>query len=138
LKNPYYIGDEPALTNFRLGGRLDRRAEHLRGRGGENRRRRRSGQLRAEKNLRRVVKGGHSYQGRSNAPDSLLIWTRAMNDIVLHDAFVAQGCEGKQEPQPAASIGAGATWASLHAVTTKGPLRPGRWLHDCGRSRIDS
>ena len=30
--------------------------------------------------LRLVVKGGgHSYLGGSNAPDSLLIWTRAMN-----------------------------------------------------------
>ena len=29
-------------------------------------------------NLRLVVKGGgHSYLGTSNAPDSLLIWTRA-------------------------------------------------------------
>ncbi len=29
-----------------------------------------------EHNLRLVVKGGgHSYQGTSNAPDSLLIWT---------------------------------------------------------------
>ena len=35
-----------------------------------------------ENNLRLVVKGGgHSYQGTSNAPDSLLIWTRHMNDI---------------------------------------------------------
>jgi CO/xanthine dehydrogenase Mo-binding subunit len=32
-------------------------------------------------NLRLVVKGGgHSYQGTSNAPDSLLVWTRAMKE----------------------------------------------------------
>src|SRR4029450_6350595 len=32
--------------------------------------------------LRLAVKGGgHSYQGTSNAPDSLLVWTRAMNRI---------------------------------------------------------
>jgi hypothetical protein len=38
-----------------------------------------------DNNLRLVVKGGgHSYLGTSNAPDSLLIWTRAMNDITLH------------------------------------------------------
>ena len=35
-----------------------------------------------------------SYLGTSNAPDSLLIWTRAMNDISLHDSFVAEGCAG--------------------------------------------
>src|SRR6267154_6399208 len=42
-----------------------------------------------EHSLRLVVKGtGHSYLGTSNAPDSLLIWTRAMNEVRLHDAFV--------------------------------------------------
>ena len=35
-----------------------------------------------DNNLRLVVKGGgHSYQGTSNAADSLLIWTREMHDI---------------------------------------------------------
>ena len=44
-----------------------------------------------ENNMRLVVKGGgHSYQGTSNAADSLLIWTRAMNNIVIHDAFVGR------------------------------------------------
>jgi FAD/FMN-containing dehydrogenase len=43
--------------------------------------------------VRLVVKGGgHSYLGTSNAPDSLLVWTRDMHDIVVHDAFVPQGC----------------------------------------------
>jgi FAD/FMN-containing dehydrogenase len=43
-------------------------------------------------NVRLVVKGGgHSYLGGSNAPDSLLIWTRAMNRIELHNAFVPLG-----------------------------------------------
>ena len=50
-----------------------------------------------ENNLRLVVKGGvHSYQGTSNAADSLLIWTRRMNAITLHDAFVGLGCDGRQ------------------------------------------
>src|SRR6516225_10145554 len=43
-----------------------------------------------ERNLRLVIKGGgHSFQGTSCAPDSL-IWTRLMNRIVLHDAFAPQ------------------------------------------------
>lgn len=73
-----------------------------------------------ENNLRLVVKGGgHSYQGTSNAADSLLIWTRAMNDIALHDAFVGRGCEGRQDPQPAVTIEAGAMWIDAYnAVTT--------------------
>ena len=55
-----------------------------------------------ENKLRLVVKGGgHSYQGTSNAPDSLLVWTRKMNDISLHDAFVGAGCEGKAKPMRA-------------------------------------
>jgi FAD/FMN-containing dehydrogenase len=72
--------------------------------------------------LRLVVKGGgHSYQGTSNAPDSLLIWTRHMNNVVLHNAFVAQGCEGKQAPQPAVTVGAGVMWMDAYdAVTTSG------------------
>jgi FAD/FMN-containing dehydrogenase len=74
-----------------------------------------------ENNLRLVIKGGgHSYLGTSNAPDSLLIWTRAMNKVVLHDAFVGKGCEGRIVPVPAVSAEAGAVWMDLyHAVTTE-------------------
>jgi FAD/FMN-containing dehydrogenase len=81
-------------------------------------------------NLRLVVKGGgHSYQGTSNAADSLLIWTRHMNAIVTHDAFVGAGCEGRAEPQPAVSIEAGAYWRQAYdEVTTKG----GRYVQGGG------
>ncbi|HKW84306.1 MAG TPA: FAD-binding oxidoreductase, partial [Burkholderiaceae bacterium] len=74
-----------------------------------------------EERLRLVVKGGgHSYQGTSNAADSLLIWTRAMNAITLHDAFVPAGCERQATPMRAVSVGAGALWAHVYdAVTTK-------------------
>jgi FAD/FMN-containing dehydrogenase len=70
-------------------------------------------------NLRLVVKGaGHSYQGTSCAPDSLLVWTRAMNIIELHDAFVPQGSGAA--PVPAVTAGAGCVWIDLyHAVTTE-------------------
>ncbi|MFK2900614.1 FAD-binding oxidoreductase [Dyella jejuensis] len=73
-------------------------------------------------NLRLVVKGaGHSYHGTSNAPDSLLVWTRRMDAITMHDAFVPQGCEGKIAPQPAVSMGAGQIWGHVYnEVTTKG------------------
>src|SRR6202048_1885836 len=54
-----------------------------------------------ENKLRLVVKGGgHSYQGTSNSADSLLIWTRKLNSIVLHDAFVGEGCAASGTPQP--------------------------------------
>jgi FAD/FMN-containing dehydrogenase len=75
-----------------------------------------------ENNLRLVVKGGgHSYQGTSNSADSLLIWPRSMKAITLHDAFVGTGCAGRQPPQEAVTVEAGAIWGQVYdAVTTKG------------------
>src|SRR5215510_7221265 len=71
--------------------------------------------------LRLVVKGGaHSYQGTSNAADSLLIWTRKMNKVTLHDNFVGKDCDGKIEAVPAVTAEAGAVWIDLYqAVTTE-------------------
>jgi hypothetical protein len=85
-----------------------------------------------EHNLRLVVKGGgHSYLGTSNAPDSLLIWTRAMNDIALHDDFVPRGCSTPS--QPAVSVGAGAIWLHVYdAVTTKA----GRYVQGGGCTTV--
>lgn len=113
LKNPYYIGYNPALTQTSgwIGAWTSApsvyavavaRTEDVVA----------AVNFAREYNLRLVVKGGgHSYQGTSCAADSLLIWTHAMNSIALHQAFVAQGCAGKQAPQPAVTIGAGAIWA---------------------------
>ena len=83
-----------------------------------------------DNNLRLVVKGGgHSYLGRSNAPDSLLIWTRRMNAISLHDDFIPQGCAARQPPQPAVTVGPGAIWMhTYNEVTTKG----GRYVQGGG------
>lgn len=73
-----------------------------------------------ENNLRLAVKGtGHSYQGTSSAPDSLLIWTHAMNGVTMQENFVPRGCEGRVAPSPAVTAEAGAVWIDLyHAVTT--------------------
>ena len=73
-----------------------------------------------ERNLRLVVKGGaHSYLGQSSAPDSLLLWTRRMDSITLHDAFVPHGCAGTVAPQQAVSVGSGAKFIQLYeAVVT--------------------
>jgi FAD/FMN-containing dehydrogenase len=70
--------------------------------------------------LRLVVKGGgHSYQGTSDSADSLLVWTRHMNQVRLHDAFVPQGCAGHIAPQTAVDVEAGAMWIDAYnAVTT--------------------
>lgn len=87
-----------------------------------------------EHNLRLVVKGGaHSYQGRSCSEDSLLIWTRKMNEIDLHDTFIPQDCAGTLTPQPAVSIGAGAIWMDAYnAVTTKA----GRYVQGGGCTTV--
>jgi hypothetical protein len=85
-------------------------------------------------NLRLVVKGGgHSYQGTSSSADSLLVWTRAMNGITLHDAFVPHDCSGVVSPQPAVTIGAGCMWLAVYiAVTTRG----GRYVQGGGCTTV--
>ena len=123
LKNPYYIGDQPGLTQTL--GWVDawatkpsvyavaaRNAQDIAA----------AVNFARDNNLRLAVKGGgHSYQGTSNAPDSLLIWTRHMHDITLHDAFVPQGCEQALKPQPAVTLGAGTIGMQAYdAVTTRG------------------
>jgi FAD/FMN-containing dehydrogenase len=123
LKNPYYIGDQAGLTETL--GWVDawstqpsvyavaaRNAQDIAA----------AVNFAREKNLRLAIRGGgHSYQGTSNAPDSLLIWTRHMNDIAMHDAFVPQGCEHILQPQPAVTVGAGTIGMQAYdAVTTKG------------------
>src|SRR5271166_3054297 len=121
LKNPYYIGDNPGLTQTL--GWIDawttkpsvyavavRNADDISA----------SVSFAREHDLRVVVKGGgHSYQGTSNAPDSLLIWTRHMHDIEMHEGFVPQGCRGSEAPQRAVTVGAGTIWIQAYnAVTT--------------------
>lgn len=82
--------------------------------------------------LRLVVKGGgHSYQGTSNAANSLLIWTRKMDTVMLHDDFVIAG--GHAQPQPAVSVGAGAMWVQVYdAVTTQA----GRYVQGGGCTTV--
>jgi len=83
-----------------------------------------------EHNLRLVVKGGgHSYQGTSNAADSLLIWTRMLDGVTVHDAFIGAGCASHSGSQPAVTVGAGAVWGQVYdAVTTNG----GRYVQGGG------
>ncbi len=113
LANPFYIADQPALTES--SGWLDawRSSPSAYAVTAES-----AADVAAAvrfaraHNLRLVVKGrGHSYLGASNAPDSLLIWTRRMDQVTVHDAFTPQGSTAA--PVPAVSCGAGAMW--LHA-----------------------
>ena len=135
LKNPYYLGDEVGLTQslgwvgawtsepsvYAVAAKTTQDVVA-------------AVNFARTNNLRLVVKGGgHSYQGSSNAADSLLIWTRHMNAITTHDAFVGAGCEGRAEPQPAVSIEAGAIWGHVYnEVTTKG----GRYVQGGGCTTV--
>jgi len=122
IKNPYYLGDEVGLTQTLgwVGAWTSRPSVYAVAA-------KSAADVAAAVNfarthsLRLVVKGGgHSYQGTSNAADSLLIWTRPMKAIVLHDAFVGSGCEGRAQPQPAVSVEAGAIWGRVyHEVMVK-------------------
>lgn len=63
--------------------------------------------------LRVVVKGGaHSYLGQSNAQDSLMIWTRDLKGLQLHDDFTPQGCA--TAPRPAVSVASGEKFIHLY------------------------
>ncbi|MHA6205204.1 FAD-binding protein [Dyella soli] len=135
INNPYYLGDEAALTQ--TSGWVDAWTSRPSAYAvaAES-----TGDVVAAVNfardhhLRLVVKGGgHSYQGTSDAPDSLLIWTRHMNRVDLHDAFVPQACEGIQEPLPAVTVQAGAMWIDAYdAVTT----RTGRYVQGGGCNTV--
>ena len=131
LKNPYYLGDEVGLTQslgwigawtsepsvYAVAAKMTQDVVA-------------AVNFARTNNLRLVVKGGgHSYQGTSNAADSLLIWTRHMNAVTLQDAFVGAGCTGSAEPQPAVSIEPGAIWGhAYNEVAVKG----GRYVQGGG------
>jgi FAD/FMN-containing dehydrogenase len=135
IGNPYWIGDQPAGTE--VSGWLDAwtpapSAYAIRARNAADIARGVS--FAREHNLRLVVKGGsHSYLGTSNAPDSLLIWTRAMRKVTLHDAFVGAGCEGKAAAVPAVSAEAGAVWMDLYNTVT---TEAGRYVQGGGCTTV--
>ena len=69
--------------------------------------------------LRLVVKGtGHDYLGRSNAPDSLLVWTHHMRRVTVEDAFVPASCAATRAPIAAVSLGAGTRWLEAYREVT--------------------
>ena len=83
--------------------------------------------------LRVVIKGGgHSYFGQSTAPDSLLIWTRDLRGIDLHDRFVSQGAD-PGEGQPAVSVASGEKFIDLYR---KAVVEGGRYVQGGGCTSV--
>jgi len=133
LANPVAVGDEPALTQS--SGWVD---------GWRSIPSRYVVRARDATDVSRAVRfarahgvplaikgGGHSYHGTSCAADSLLIWTRAMNDVQVHDAFIPSG--SRTEPVPAVSLGAGCTWATAYDAVTR---QTGRFVQGGGCTTV--
>jgi FAD/FMN-containing dehydrogenase len=133
LQNPYYLGDQAGLTQSSgwLGAWRSSPSKYV---------------VAAESpsdvaaavrfarahNLRLVVKGGgHSYLGASNAPDSLLVWTRRMNAVTVHDEFTPAGSSAP--PVPAVSVGAGCIWLHAYQAVTTGA---GRYVQGGGCATV--
>jgi FAD/FMN-containing dehydrogenase len=133
LSDPFYVGDQPGLTQSSgwLGAWRSSPSAYV---------------VEAESasdvaavvrfarahDLRLVIKGrGHSYLGGSTAPDSLLVWTRRMDDVTVHDAFTPQGSAGA--PVPAVSVGAGAMWLHAYEAVTTGA---GRYVQGGGCTTV--
>ncbi len=135
LSNPFYIRDQPGLTQTLGWLEAWTTSPSVYAVAARNAHDVASAVTFARENrLRLAIKGGgHSYQGTSNAPDSLLIWTRYLDDITIHDAFVPQGCAAALRPQPAVTIGAGTIWMQVYdAVTT----RNGRYVQGGGCTTV--
>jgi FAD/FMN-containing dehydrogenase len=133
ITNPYLVRDDPALTQSL--GWIDAwtskpSAYAVAVSGAEDVAA--AVQFARQHKLRLVVKGGgHSYQGTSNAPDSLLVWTRRLTDIHLHESFVPQGSAHSEGPS--VTVGAGCIWQEAYsAVTTKA----GRYVQGGGCSTV--
>ncbi|RXH14423.1 FAD-binding oxidoreductase [Bradyrhizobium guangzhouense] len=118
LANPFYIGDQPGLTEssgWFEAWRSEPSAYMVAAESSADV----VAAVRFAKahNLRLVVKGrGHSYFGGSCAPDSLMLWTRKMDAITVHDGFIPQGSSSK--PVPAITAGAGCMWLHAYQAAT--------------------
>lgn len=123
IKNPFYIGDQPALTQTTGWGDawksrpsnyvvVAESAEDIAV----------ALKFARKRNLRLAIKGGgHSYKGTSNAADSLLIWTRKMRRVQVDDSARS------------VTLGAGCIWMDAYdAVTTKA----GRYVQGGGCTTV--
>jgi FAD/FMN-containing dehydrogenase len=121
LKNPYYLSDEPSLTQT-LGwvdawtGQPSLKAVAAQS----------ASDVAAAVNFARetgvplVVKGGgHSYFGNSNRAGSLLVWTHRLRDITLHDAFRPDGAPALAAATSAVSLGAGTMWGEVYRTVSR-------------------
>lgn len=133
LSNPFYVGDQPGLTQssgWLDGWRSSPSAYVVAAESAADI----SAAVRFARahSVRLVIKGrGHSYLGTSSAPDSLLVWTRKMDAVTVHDAFVPAGSGAP--PVPAVSVGAGCMWLHAYQSVTGGA---GRYVQGGGCTTV--
>lgn len=131
LKNPYYLGAEPALTQTL--GWVDAwtsRASDYAVEAETASDVAAAVMFAGQQGIRPVIKGGgHSYFGNSNAAGSLMIWTRRMRSVVMHDAFAPAGAPRSSSGYKAVSIGAGAIWGEVYK---KVAVEGGRYVQGGG------
>jgi FAD/FMN-containing dehydrogenase len=131
IQNPYFLGDEPALTQTL--GWIDAwtsrpslkavAAQSPRDVAAAVKFARASG-------IPPVVKGGgHSYFGNSSRAGSLLIWTHRLRAIEMHDAFHPEGAPTNVTAVPAVSVGAGCLWGEVYR---KVAVEHGRYVQGGG------
>jgi FAD/FMN-containing dehydrogenase len=131
LKNPFFLSDEPSLTQSlgwvdawtsqpsvkavaaETGADVAAAVDFARREG-----------------IAPVIKGGgHSYFGNSNRAGSLLIWTHRLRKIELHDGFRGRGWPAGIPPIPAVSIGAGCLWGEVYRKVS---VEHGRYVQGGG------
>jgi FAD/FMN-containing dehydrogenase len=121
LKNPYYLSDEPSLTQTL--GWVDAWTSQpsLKGVAAQS-----ASDVAAAVSFARqtgvplVVKGGgHSYFGNSNGAGSLLVWTHRLREITLHDAFRPNGAPARVAALPVVSLGAGTLWGEVYRTVSR-------------------
>jgi len=131
LKNPYYLSDEPGLTQSL--GWIDAWTSRpsLKAVAAES-----AQDVAAAVNFARgtgvplVVKGGgHSYFGNSNRAGSLLVWTHRLRTIALADSFRPDGAPASVAGVPAVSLGAGCLWGEVYR---KVAVEHGRYVQGGG------
>jgi len=131
IQNPYFLGDEPSLTQTL--GWIDAWTSRpsLKAVAAES-----SRDVAAAVNFARrtgippIVKGGgHSYFGNSNRAGSLLIWTHRLRSIELHDAFRAAGSPSATAGVSAVTLGAGTLWGEVYR---KVAVEHGRYVQGGG------
>ena len=133
MENPFWLGDQPGLSQS--SGWLDSwqaapSAYVLAAESADDVAR--AVRFARARGVKLVVRGGgHSYLGGSTAAGSLMIWTRRMRQVTVHEGFTAQGSSAS--PLPAVSLGAGCIWMDAYKAVTTGA---GRYVQGGGCTTV--